>query len=301
MGTNGKNQPKLIVIIGPTSSGKSDLAVCIARKLNGEVISADSRQIYKDMNIGTGKITEKEMKGVPHHLLDILSPDKNFSVAQYVKLAEEKINHLVKRKKIPIVCGGTGFYVDSLINKISLPKVSPDWKLRTRLEKKSTETLFKELQKLDSQRAKTIDIKNRRRLIRALEIIKKTKKPIPPLAQKKRYNSLYIGINIKQEDLNKKIEKRLKKRLKNGMIGEVEDLHKNGVSWKKLEDFGLEYKWTALYLQKKIEKEEMIKRLTIDIIKFSKRQNTWWKRNKEIHWINANKDACLLAKNFIHS
>lgn len=299
MGNESKNLQKIIIIIGQTSSGKSDLAVYLGQMIDGEVISADSRQVYKGMNIGTGKIKKEEMNNVPHHLLDVVSPNKIFSIANYIPLAEKKIVEINKRGNIPIICGGTAFYIDSLINKNTIPEAPPDWDLRKSLENRSCEYLFNELQKIDPKRASTIDKKNKRRIIRAIEIIRLTKKAVPPLLSKKAYNSLYIGIAIEQEKLNKKIEERLLSRIEEGMIQEVKKIHTKGVSWKRLESFGLEYKWSSLYLQKKISYDEMVDSLLTDIKKFSKRQKTWWKRNKQIHWIKNKKGAYILAKKFI--
>ncbi|MEK7634419.1 MAG: tRNA (adenosine(37)-N6)-dimethylallyltransferase MiaA, partial [Patescibacteria group bacterium] len=161
---------KIIVILGPTSSGKSKLAIKIAKKYDGEIISADSRQVYKKLNIGSGKITKKEMEGIPHYLLDVTSPKRTFTVNQYQKLAKKALKKIIKKGKLPIICGGTGLYIDTLIYDYQLPQVPPQPKLRKQLEKKSTEELFGQLQKLDSRRAQNIDKHNRRRLIRALEI-----------------------------------------------------------------------------------------------------------------------------------
>ena len=178
-------RPKIIVVLGQTASGKSEFAVKLAKKFNppvgGEIISADSRQVYKGLDIGSGKIIKKEMKGVPHHLLDITSPKRTFTVYQYQKLAKKALKDIIKRGKIPIICGGTGLYIDSIIYGIKFPEVPPNPKLRKKLEKRTTEELFKQLQKLDPRRAQNIDKYNRRRLIRALEIIITTSKPVPTL------------------------------------------------------------------------------------------------------------------------
>ncbi|MBU4078319.1 tRNA (adenosine(37)-N6)-dimethylallyltransferase MiaA, partial [Patescibacteria group bacterium] len=175
MELKGKYKPKIIVVVGPTASGKSDLAVEIAKKYNGEVVSADSRQVYKGMDIGTGKITQKEMQGIKHYLLDVASPKTRFTVAQYQKKANQAIGEIIKKEKLPILCGGTGFYIQSIVDNIAIPKVKPDLKLRKNLEKQSAEELFEQLKKLDSERAKNIDKYNKRRLIRAIEIVLKTK------------------------------------------------------------------------------------------------------------------------------
>jgi tRNA dimethylallyltransferase len=251
------------------------------------------------MNIGTGKITKKEMRGIPHYLLDVASPKRTFSVAQYKKLAEKAIKKILRKKKIPILCGGTGFYIQAVIDDISFPKVKPDWQLRKKLEKKSTKELFEILKKLDPNRAKKIDKNNPRRLIRAIEIVKKTKKPVPEIKKNPKYDILMIGIKKEKEELKKLIEKRLKKRLKQGMIKEVKDLKNSGISWKKLESFGLEYKWIAKYLQKQISKSEMIEKLKKDIEDYARRQMVWFKKDKRIVWIKNYKELERLVKNFL--
>ncbi|MEA2092400.1 MAG: tRNA (adenosine(37)-N6)-dimethylallyltransferase MiaA [Patescibacteria group bacterium] len=290
---------KVIVVLGPTSSGKSDLAVEISKKFNGEVISADSRQIYKKMDIGSGKVTKEEMQKVPHYLLDVVDPKKRFSVSDYKKLAEKAIKEIAKKGKLPIVCGGTAFYIKAVMDSVVFPKVSPDWTLRRRLEKKTTEELYHELEKKDPQRAKNIDSKNKVRLIRALEIILKTKKPVPKIKEEPPYKSLYIGIDVDQEELKERIEKRLDRRIEEGMIKEVYDLKKDGISWERLEEFGLEYRWIARYLQGKVDYEEARESLFTDIKKFSKRQRTWWREDERIHWIKNYKEAEELVNNFI--
>ncbi len=299
MGIKGKNIKKIIVILGPTSSGKSDLAVQLALNFNGEVVSADSRQVYKGMDIGSGKITKEEMRGINHHLLSIASPKRRFTVSQYQKKGSLAIEKIFKEKKLPIVCGGTAFYISALVDGIQIPEVSPDWKLREKLEKKSTEELYKSLIKKDKRRADTIDCKNRRRLIRALEVIEKTKKPIPKIRRSPEYSPLFLGVKIEQEKLNQKIEKRLRKRVEEGMIKEIERLNKDGISWRKLESFGLEYKWISFYLQKKISYEEAINGIFNDNKKFSKRQMTWWKHDNRIKWVTSYCEAEDAIKSFL--
>ncbi len=299
MGIKRNNNPKIVVILGPTSSGKSDLAVYLAKKFNGEVVSADSRQVYKGMNIGTGKITKKEMQRVPHHLLDVANPKRRFSVSQYKIFAEKAIEKIIKKKKLPLVCGGTAFYINSLVDGIVIPEVFPDWQLRKKMERKSAEELYQKLLKLDPSRAKNIDKNNKRRLIRALEIIEKTKKKIPKTKIKKIYSPLFLGMKIAQEDLNKKIDERLKKRLEQKMVNEVKKLKKSGVSFKRLEEFGLEYKWIALYLQEKVTYEKAVESLSTDIKKFSKRQMVWWKHDKRINWTEKYGEAERVIKDFL--
>lgn len=295
-----KTEP-LIVILGPTASGKSELAVRLAKKFNGEVVSADSRQIYKGMDIGTGKITEKEMQGIPHYLLDVASPKRKFTATQYRKLALLAIKKILGKGKIPFLCGGTAFYISAVVDGIMIPEVKPDWELRKKLEKKSLRELFETLKKIDPRRTKTIDKFNPRRLIRALEIVLKTKRPIPefqtnPLLRP----TLFLGIEKERKKINLLIKKRLLKRLRESrMMVEVKKLRKSGLSWKRLEGFGLEYRWISRYLQNKISYQEMIERLQKDIEHFAKRQMTWWKTDKRIRWIKNGKEAEELTKNFL--
>lgn len=295
-------KPKIIVILGQTATGKSDFAVEVAKKINGKIISADSRQVYKGMDLGTGKVTKKEMEGIPHFMLDIVSPkNKTFSVSQFQKMANKKIKEILDKKNIPIVCGGTGYYIDSLINSLPFPEVLPNKKLRKELEAKDTTELFEILKKIDKDRAKNIDKKNRVRLIRAIEIAKELGK-VPKLKKiKKEYETIKIGLTFPDKELKGRIYERLIKRIKKGMIKEVEKLHESGVSWKKLESFGLEYRYVSFYLQKKMTKEEMIEKLFSAIWHFAKRQKTWFKRDKEIIWINPSKKRDIdMAKNKIN-
>jgi len=296
---NKEFNKKLIVVLGPTSSGKSDVAVKLAKLVKGEVISADSRQVYKRMDIGTGKITKKEMKGIPHYLLDVVSPKNRFTVAQYQKLAFKAIDKIFKKGKIPIICGGSGFYIQAVIDRIVIPKVKPDWKLRKKLEKKSAKELYTIFKKLDRQRAKNIDKKNPRRLIRAIEIAKKLgkvpileKNPLP-------YPTLIIGIKKEEKELKKLIKKRLLKRFKKGMVAEVKKLRKLRVSWKRLDEFGLEYRWVSRYLKGEIDYQEMVQNLQKDIERFAKKQITWWKSDKRIIWLKNYKEIKKMVKSFL--
>jgi len=294
-----KNDKKLAVVLGPTASGKSALAVLLAKKFNGEVISADSRQVYKGLDIGSGKITKKEMAGIPHYLLDVASPKRRFTVSQYRKLALKAIQNILARNKLPILCGGTAFYIYALIDGLMIPQVAPDWRLRLILEKETTEKLYQRLKKLDCQRAKTIDKYNRRRLIRALEIIIKTRKPVPELKfQPLPYSILILGIKKTRGELGRLIRKRLLKRLKQGMVAETKNLRKSGLSWKRLEEFGLEYRYASQYLQKKISHREMIEKIQKESEQFAKRQMTWFKRDKRIQWVKNKKEAEELTRQF---
>ncbi len=314
----------MLVILGPTASGKSNLAVALAKNFNGEVISADSRQVYRKMNIGTGKVPRDKIsnskfliskqtpnpksqiskqsylyRGIQHHLLDVASPKRKFTVARYQKMALKKIREIHKRNKLPILCGGTGFYIQSVVDGIVIPKIPPDWKLRKKLEKKLPSQLYQMLKKLDPRRAKIIDKKNPRRLIRAIEIVLKSKKPVPVIKKSQLFDLLIIGIKKEKKELKNLIRKRLYKRLNQGMIKEVRALRKEGVSWKRLEEFGLEYRYIACYLQKKIGYDEMVKMLQKAIESYAKRQITWFKKDKRTNWIKNHQTAKKLAKDFL--
>ncbi len=306
---------KIIVILGPTASGKSDLAVKIAKKFNGEVISADSRQVYKGMDIGTGKITRKEMQGIPHYLLDVASPKRKFTVAQYRRLALAAVKKILKKNKLPVICGGTAFYIYALLDGIVIPEIAPDWALRKKLERKTPAELFNRLKEMDPQRAKTIESKNKRRLIRAIEIILKTKRPVPSLKKSPLpYPALIIG--IKKDNLDAAIEKRFFKWLEKGFLLEVKKLKNppagGGLSWKRIEDFGIHYRTAAQYLQGKINEEEFIESSLRELKNYVKRQMTWFtrqsfvpqnlgglKKDKRIHWVKNYQEAEKLVKEFL--
>ena len=290
-----QNSIKIIAIVGPTASGKSDLAAHIAQKINGEIISVDSRQVYKGMDIGTGKvpITSKLLSrgkmeymymGIPHWGLDIANPKSQYSVTKFQKYAKKKIIEITKRGNFPILCGGTAHWMDAVVFEQQFPQVPPNPKLRKQLEGKTTEHLFKQLEEVDPGTAKRVDQKNPRRLIRAIEIITATGETIPAISASSPYECLWIGLRQDTAVLRKNIEKRLTERIEQGLMAEVENLHSSGLSWKKLESFGLEYKFSALLLQGKLNKMEFSTLLTNEIWHYAKRQMTWWKRNDAINW-----------------
>ncbi len=281
-------KPKIIIVCGPTATGKSDLAVELALTFNGEVISADSRQVYKGLDIGSGKITQGEMKGVPHHLLDIVSLKKIYSVEQFKKDGTTAISEILSRGKLPIICGGTGFYIDALVSGRVFPEVNPDQKLREKLAKKTAEALMEEITKLDPRRAKALDPHNKVRIIRAIEIARALGS-VPRAKQNKIYETLFVGIKTDREKLRERIKARLLKRIDSGMIEEVKSLRKLGITWKRLHSLGLEYRYVALYLQKKLSKAEMLDKLEWEITHYSKRQMQWFKMNKEIVWLEIGK------------
>jgi tRNA dimethylallyltransferase len=285
---------KIIAILGPTSSGKSSVAIRLAREFNGEIISADSRQIYRRMDIGTGKVTKEEQTLAKHYMLDIVSPKTNFSAAQFKKKTDKIIADILKRGKLPIICGGTGFWIKALVDDVLYPEVKPDWKLREKLGKKSIGDLFAMLEKLDPVRAKNIDAKNPVRLIRAIEICKVLGK-VPTITDRGRTLNtkkvrprafLQIGINLPKEKLHENIEKRLRQRFAQGMIEEVERLHREQkISWKKMESFGLGYLWIAKFLQKQLPKEELFEKVYFSEKDYAKRQMTWFRKDERIVWL----------------
>jgi tRNA dimethylallyltransferase len=284
---------KIIIITGPTASGKSDLAIEVAKKFNGEIISADSRQTYKGMDIGSNKVetTKKEdglySEGIKHHLIDVANPKEMFTVTNFKKLAKEAIKEIIINNHLPIITGGTGFYIDSLVYDLNIPEVEPNEKLRKELNKKTKEELYSLLKEKDSERAKNINLNNKQRIIRALEIIEETGKPIPKNNYSQSpYNPLFIGLKTNNENLKKLLKERLIKRLNIGLLDETKKLHQDGVSWERLESFGLEYRYSSLYLQNKITKEEMIERIVTESYQYAKRQMTWFKRNKQMIWLN---------------
>jgi tRNA dimethylallyltransferase len=283
-------KPKVLIIVGPTASGKSDLAVQLAKALNGEVISADSRQVYTGLDIGSGKITNEEMQGIPHHLLDVADPKKQFSVSDYKKLARGKIEEIIKRDKLPILVGGSGFYLDAVTGRASLPEVPPNKELREELEGKTTDELLVMLEKKDPTRAQSIDQHNKVRLVRALEIVEALGK-VPGIKKERLpYEFIWIGLKPEKETLEADILKRIHKRL-NGTIREAEALHKNGLTYERMEELGLEYRYLARLLQNKITKEEFETELYSEIKKYAKRQDTWFKANKDITWFGSSSSA----------
>lgn len=277
--------PKVLIIVGPTASGKSASAVRIAKERKGEIISADSRQVYRGLDIGTGKITKREMKGVRHHLLDVASPQRVFTAHDFVRLGRVAIDDIASRGKLPIICGGTGFYIDALLGRLSLAETPRNGKIRTRLASKTAAQLFAMLKKKDPRRARAMDTPSERnntvRLIRALEVAStsKTRKDIAP-----QYDAEWIGIDWPDEVLKQRIRKRLRDRMKSGMVSEARRLHAHGLSWKRMEELGLEYRYLSRYLRGLLSKREMREQLEKEIWQYAKRQRTYFKRNKDIRW-----------------
>lgn len=287
------DRTKVLILVGPTASGKSGLAIALAKKFDGEIISADSRQVYKGLDIGTGKVTKREMAGVRHHLLDIANPKKTFSAQDFVDQANAAIADIISRGKLPIIAGGTGFYIDALTGRIPLPDVEPDPKLRERLQKKDAEALFAMLEAEDPRRAEMMSTpsekNNKVRLIRALEIARSKDKTGDGKQDTcaASYDFFWIGIAPDMKTLDKKIMKRLHDRLKAGMVAEARRLHADGLSYRRMEALGLEYRSLARLLQKEISREQFESELYAAIHRYAHKQAGYWRRNAGIRWLPA--------------
>tara|TARA_B100000945_G_scaffold312686_1_gene307573 strand:- start:1337 stop:2278 length:942 start_codon:yes stop_codon:yes gene_type:complete len=295
---NQKNKSKdLIVILGPTASGKTSLAVQLAFTLNGEIISADSRQIYKKMDIGTGKDLDEYIinnKKIPYHLIDIHEPMFNYNLSKFLNDFEISFNYIKSKKKQPILCGGTGLYIKSVLLNFQIPPVIPNILLRSKLEKLNLNQLKKKLEEIKPSISNDVPTDTKRRIIRTIEVelYRKKSKQIMPKKSIKKFNNdniTVIGINYPRKIIRERITSRLIHRLNNGMIHEVDSLLKEGVSSKRLEEFGLEYKYINHFLNKKISKNEMISKLNTAIHQFAKKQMTFFrnieKNGVKINWV----------------
>ncbi|MEA2113238.1 MAG: tRNA (adenosine(37)-N6)-dimethylallyltransferase MiaA [Patescibacteria group bacterium] len=299
---------KLIVILGPTASGKTNLAIKLAKEFSGEIVSADSRQVYREMNIGTDKIIPDNKsslvitaEGIPHYLIDIIEPDKKFTLAQYKQLAVKKIKDIQKKGKIPFLVGGTGLYIQAIVDNLQIPKTKPGKKMRNKLEKMANKKLFERFKKLDPVGAALIDANNKRRLVRALEVCLITGKPFSQQRKKGKplFDVLQIGIKPDKEKLEGKINQRADKMLKAGLIEEVEKLVKKyGSKLYSMDSIG--YQEIILYLQEKISLEQAKNLIKIHTRQYAKRQMTWFKRDKRIRWIKNYPEAKKLAIKFLH-
>ena len=287
------NKQKVIVICGPTASGKTALSIELAQKINGEIISSDSMQIYKDMDIGTAKPTKEEMQNIKHYLIDFVEPNQRYSVAEFKKDAEKAIEEILQKGKTPIVVGGTGLYVDSLIYGIEYQDIEFDEKYRKqleeRVEKEGLETLYNEAKNIDSQAVEKISTNDQKRILRILEIYKatgknKTEQEIESRKNGVKYDYKVFAINMDREKLYERINKRVDIMIESGLVEEVESL------LKKYNEFptamqGLGYKEVVEYLQGKLSKEEMIEKIKRETRRYAKRQLTWFRKNKQTIWI----------------
>lgn len=280
---------QVIAIVGPTASGKTALGVQVALQNGGEVISADSRQVYRGLDLGTGKVTQEEARGVPHHLIDVADPQEQFSVADFVHLGRAAISEIAARGNIPIIVGGTGMYVDALVGRLAISSVPPNPELRARLSSLSMNSLRTELQKIDPERYGRIDTKNPRRLIRAIEIAcgdsTNKEQELSETQVSDKYELTWLGITHDWPELKKRITARLKSRLSAGMLDEARRLHENGLSYARMHELGLEYRIMAEHLQGNLPYEAMVIRLETEIYQYAKRQMVWFKRNGRIRWL----------------
>lgn len=295
-------QQKLIVIIGATASGKTDLAKKLIERFDGEVISADSRQIFKYLDIGTGKD-----KSFFQQMIDIRNPDEDYSVSQYQQEVYKIIKDIFQRHKIPFLVGGSMLYIDAILEGYQFP--SENRELRAEIEKKTSQEIYQQLKKVDPISAEKNKL-NRRRLVRALEVYLLNSRSINEYKRKKpNFEYLIIGIDIPRTELYRRIDQRVDERIKQGMIEEVENLLKMAITHQRLQQFGLEYRYISQYLTEikneklKIKneelKQEMVQKLKYKIHAFARRQLTWWRRNKKIHWIKTPKEAEKLINQFL--
>ena len=298
MNPSENNLPKIITICGPTATGKSDLAVDIAlylkehHNLHSEIISTDSRQIYKGLNIGTGKITLEEMRGIPHHMLDIVYPLDTYGVFAFAKDATAIMNDIHARDGIVILVGGTGQYIDALTTGHSGAPVPPNETLRSELEQKTIGEVKDRLYVITLKHGcdiSHVDLKNKRRMIRAIEIIDELGY-IPKIEKVKNFNILHIGLDTDTEKLKERISKRLDARIDNGMVEEsIQLLAEGRLTHERMHTLGLEYRYISLFLEKTLSDIEWREQLFYAIWHYAKRQRTWFKRNTDIIWFDSQK------------
>ncbi len=291
--------PKLIVIEGTNASGKSGLGVELAKRYHGEIVSADSRQVFRKLDLGSGKITRDEMRGVPHHLIDVCDPGDFFSMADFQKLAYQAIDGILVRGNTPFLVGGTGLYVDAVADGYALSDRMPDLAYRAQLETYSTEALYQML--LEKLPNTEVEKRNRNRVMRILEKLHDGDDVTP--SKEPRYQVLRLGVTWDRETLRKRIDERLQRRMQDGMVQEVRDVLDSGVSQEFMIKLGLEYKFITQYLNGQFASEkEMTDLLATAIKQFAKRQMTWFRRNDSIHWLDMTADpiaqACALIDKF---
>jgi tRNA dimethylallyltransferase len=295
-----ETQTPLIAVVGTNASGKSGLAVRLAMRFGGEIISADSRQVFRGFDLGSGKITPAEMQGVPHHLLDVCGAGEFFSVAEFQRLAYEAIGGILSRGKLPFLAGGTGLYVDSVVDGYVLSTVKPDLAYRSRLEEHTTPELYQML--LERLPGTPIDAHNRNRVMRRLEMLQAGD---PGHGERKpRYRAMKMGVTWPRETLCRRIDERLEQRMADGMLDEVKTLLDSGVSPVFLRKLGLEYRYLSAYLLGEIHTEtDMLAELSRAIKRFAKRQMTWFRRDPSIRWLDMQADpfaeACGMIDAFL--
>ena len=292
------NRPEVIAIVGPTASGKTDLAFRVAKMLNGELISADSRQIYQGMDIGTAK--EKSDSSIDQWGIDLVEPDESYSAARFRQYGREKIFDIRSRGKLSIVVGGTGFWVRALLDDFVIPSVPPDSELREILDKKTVDELFKQYESLDNVGALKIDKNNKRRLIRATEVCLKTGEPFSKwIAPSKPYfSTLYIGISQSREGLRTRIDARVDKMMNVGFLDEVSRLKdKYGCDISSMSGIG--YRELCEYLNSEITLDLAVKKIKTNTFQYAKRQLTWFNRDERVHWVRSQDEAIEIIRKSI--
>lgn len=306
-----KKKQKLIVILGPTACGKTSWSLRLAKKITGEIISADSRQIYKKMRIGTAREQgEWRREGihksyfiqdVPHHLLNFLDPGKNFTVAEFRDRAIKNIKLAYKHGNQPMLVGGTGLYISALVDNFQIPHIAPNKRLRTSLAEKDNEELFRLLESIDEESAKKIDKNNKRRIIRALEVSILSGEPFS--SQKLKGESIFevlkIGIDVEREELFKRIDNRIDNMMEHGLLEEVKSLVDKKYNWELASMSGIGYRQFREYFEGKISLEEAVAQLKKDTKKYAKRQMTWFRRDKDIVWVRDYGEVEAMVVNFL--
>jgi tRNA dimethylallyltransferase len=288
---------RVVSIAGTNASGKSDLAVRIARRFSGEVVSADSRQVYRGLELGTGKLPLAERAGIPHHLLDLVDVGQAFSLAAYQRLAYSAIQDIISRGKLPFMVGGTGLYIQAVIDGYQLVDVPPDPKLRAELSAKSTDELAHVLKAVNPETASRIELHNKRRIIRALEIHYGGFEYSSTRRQAPRYYSLQLGLTWPWEILGDRIDRRLRMRIDMGMVDEVRELVRSGTPIRAIDELGLEYRHVLRYLTGVYQTEtELFENLRVAIRKFARRQMSWFRRDRRILWLDTQGDYCAQAE-----
>ena len=296
------NLSKIIVIAGPNASGKSSLAIELAKRYKGEILSADSRQVYKGFDLCSGKVTKEEMEIIPHHMIDICNMGDAYSVSEYQKAVYELIPQIISRGHIPLLVGGTGLYISSVVYGYQFEKELQDPEFRKELEEKSVEELQKILpqEALEYFNGNRSDLHNKRRLIRVLERLRNGEK----LEQRNQpiFNTLQLGVAWKREILHRRIEERLRDRLDKGMVEEVRNYLNDGFPPDELYRLGLEYRYISRYVEGKYTSfDEFYQDLLQAIKRFAKRQMIWFKRDKTIHWLDMENDGLAQASELIDS
>ncbi|MBI4491993.1 MAG: tRNA (adenosine(37)-N6)-dimethylallyltransferase MiaA [Chloroflexi bacterium] len=285
-------RPPLLVVLGPTASGKSGLGIALALRLQGEIISADSRQVYRGMDLGTAKVTPEERRLVPHHLLDVAEPSQDFSLAHYQALAYAAILDVARRGKLPLLVGGTGLYLSAVVDNYLLPQVPPRAELRRELEGLSVAELARRLREVDPQAAARVDLANPRRVVRALEVALSAPGAAVGRQGEPLVRALQLGLSWPRAELYRRIDRRVDERLAQGMVDEARRLLAQGVSHGRLEAFGLEYRFLSRSLRGELPSlEAMAAQLKTAIHAYARRQLTWFRRDPRIHWLDATGDA----------